>query len=318
MTGRLPHASVIVAARDAAATLGDCLTSLAALDYPHAEVIVADDGSSDPTAAIAREAGVMVVDAGGVGPSAARNLAVAASAGDVVAFTDADCTVAPDWLRRLVAALDGPGIVSAGGPQRNIFAGGAPDDNAAIDAFFRLASVVAEYTRQDDRARVVAHNASCNSAYRRTAFLDVGGFAAGLWPGEDVDLDYRLARRGLRAVYVPGAVVWHHRPGGLPWLRRMMRRYGWAQGALVRRHGLFRPLHAAPLAVGLALGAQALLAHRHARGAILALDLAGATFAMAMLARVAPPRLWPGVLRCASWSLLEWNRGYLAGLRAQP
>jgi glycosyltransferase involved in cell wall biosynthesis len=314
VTDPAPRVSVVVAARNAETTLGACLASLGALDYPHVELVVADDGSTDGTLSVARNAGARVVDARGQGPSAARNQAVASSTADVVAFTDADCTVPPEWLRLLVEALQAPGVASAGGPQRNVFAGAAGGDNLAIEAFFRLASVVAEYTRHDDRPRIVAHNASCNSAYRRDAFLEVGGFAEGLWPGEDVDLDHRLAKRGHRAIYVPGAFVWHHRPGGLPWLRRMMRRYGWAQGELVRRHGPFRPLHATPVALALAVAAQGLLAVPAARAGVIALDAAVAAATLAMLVRVAPPRLWLPVVRAAAWSVVEWNLGYLDGL----
>ena len=375
-----PAVSVIVAARDAAPTLPACLASLVALDYPDFDVVVSDDGSRDETAAIARSFGVRVIDGGGRGPSAARNLAVAASTSAVVAFTDADCEVPRHWLRALVGGLVRSGAASVGGRQRNVFdrdwpqrhgdtegqgpgpggqgpgpGGQEPDaraedllsvaqgfspatarheprnvsvaqgfspatagheprnDAEALDAFFSLASVVAEYTRSEAAEREVDHNASCNSAYRRDAFVEVGGFAEGLWPGEDVDLDYRLRRRGYRCYYVPDAVVVHHRPSDPQWFRRMMRRYGRTQRELVRRHGRFRALHWMPPALLALALAQLLWLPARTRAAPACLDAALAATCVILLARHVPRRLWGPVLRYATLALAEWNRGFAEG-----
>jgi GT2 family glycosyltransferase len=324
---------VIVAARDAARTLPACLASLVALDYPDFDVVVSDDGSRDETAAIARSFGVRVIDGGGRGPSAARNLAVAASTSAVVAFTDADCEVPPHWLRALAGGLVRSGAASVGGRQRNVFdrdwpqrhgdtEGGSNErrvtsnESEALDAFFSLASVVAEYTRSEAAEREVDHNASCNSAYRRDAFVEVGGFAEGLWPGEDVDLDYRLRQRGYRCYYVPDAVVVHHRPSDPQWFRRMMRRYGRTQRELVRRHGHFRALHWMPPALLVLALAQLLWLPGRTRAAAACFDAALAATCITLLARHVPRRLWGPVLRYATLALVEWNRGFAEGLDA--
>lgn len=314
-----PLVSVIVAARNAAPTLGACLASIARLDYPHVEVLVADDGSTDDTAAIARAAGARVVHAAGTGPAAARNLAVAASGGQVIAFTDADCEVPPDWLSVLVAALDRPGVASAGGGQIQVFGSGRdPRADAAIEAFFRLASFFFEYSRDGGTPRSVAHIASCNSAYRRDAFLEVGGFTPGLFPGEDVDLDYRLRQRGYRAWFVPSVRVRHHRPGGWAGFMRMMRRYGRGQGVLIRLHGPFRPAHAVPPALVLALVAQAGLFVPWSRPAVLALDALAAVALGAVLTAAVPAPRWPGAVAAGVVALAQWTAGYVEGLLSAP
>jgi glycosyltransferase involved in cell wall biosynthesis len=309
----LPRASVVVAARNAAGAIGDCLASLAALDYPRVEVIVADDGSTDETAEVARRAGATVVAGEGLGPAAARNAGVRASSGEIVAFTDADCTVEPSWLRELASTLTAVNAASAGGPQRNVFAN--PSWAPAIEAFFRASSAVAEYTRSHGEARAVPHNASCSSAYWRGDFLAVGGFTPGLWPGEDVDLDYRLRRIGRPAFFVPGAVVVHHRPGGLRWFVSMMRRYGHGQGVLARRHGPFRAIDAVPVAAALAIVAQVALAWPAARPWTLAIDAAAVVALCAVLVRRAPVRVWPALVFCATIGAAAWVAGYAAGIR---
>ena len=317
----LPGASVIVAARNAGTTLRACLISLVAQRYHDHEVIVVDDGSTDDTRAIAQSIpGVRVLEAGGGGPSAARNAGVRAAAHDIVAFTDADCTVPPNWLELLVIGLRDSRAAGAGGPQRNVFEeplSGTPGDGGdieALNAFFALASAITDYTRTDDRPHYVDHNASCNSAYVKDVFVEAGGFSESLWPGEDVDLDLRVRRLGYRCYYVPEAFVWHHRPATRAWFGAMMRRYGRAQRELVRRHGRFRPLHWLPVAVVAAAAAQLLWFHRSTRPAIAIADATLIGAAAAIGASRVPPRLWLPVAAFALTAVMEWNRGYAEGL----
>lgn len=315
-SGARPQVSVVVAARNAERTLDRCLASLEALDYPNLELLLVDDGSTDATRSIAAQFPVRIVVSPGTGPSEARNLGVAQASGEIVAFTDADCTVPPDWATALVAAFAASGAAAVGGRQRNAF---TSDENAgagpALDAFFRLASVIAEYTRSDDHPRVVRHNASCNSAYRRDVFLAVGGFRPGLWPGEDVELDHRLHLAGHRCYYTPEAVVTHHRPGTLWWLASTMRRYGQSARAVRMIHGRFRPLHWLPLVVASLVALQGLLLLDAARLFVAALDITLVIAALVMLWRSTPLRLWPRVLLFAGISASQWLRGYIEGPR---
>ena len=91
--------SVVVCAYNAAATIDDCLTALDRLDYPHVEVIVVDDGSTDDTAARARaHSFVRLIQMPNGGLSAARNVGLHAATGEIVAYVDADVRVDPSWL----------------------------------------------------------------------------------------------------------------------------------------------------------------------------------------------------------------------------
>lgn len=312
-----PHATVVVAARNAQASIAACLSSLAALDYPSYDVVVVDDGSSDDTVRLARAAGVTVLAGDGRGAGIARNRGIDAARGDVVAFTDADCTVSPPWLRRLVVGLRQPGVAGCGSRQQNVFPHDPGQAVQAFDAFFRVASVVSAYTRTDEAARRVDHVASCNSAYWKRALVEVGGFAD-MWPGEDVDLDYRLRQKGYGCYYVPDAPVRHHRPGTTSWFRGMMRRYGRAERELVRRHGRFRLIHRVPLFVAVGLLLQLLWAVPAARPLVAAVDAVAILAGLALLARAARPRLWPIVCFYAAVALWEWHRGWLepAGARS--
>ena len=305
-----PLVSVIVAARNSESTLPACLQSLSAQDYPRVEVIVVDDGSEDGTAAIAEASGARVVRTPPVGASVARNLGIERARGEIVAFTDGDCVADTGWVRALTGALEISGATGVGGRQVNVFPPAQLALRDGFEAFFRAASIVSDYTRGDDRPRQVRHNASCCSAYRVSAIREVNGFTPGLWPGEDVDLDLRLAARGGTFYYVPSAVVHHHRPGTFGWFRRMMRRYGAAERSLVRRHGRARLVDHVPTISALLILLQCLLLAPSARGAVIAFDVILLLLALGVLWYTTPLRLWPLVIAFGATALWEWHVGW--------
>lgn len=102
---------VVIAARDAADTIGGAVQS-ALLQPETASVIVVDDGSRDGTAgaaiagadAIGGSARVVVLQADGNGPAAARNRAIAFSRAPFIAVLDADDAFGPSRLHALHAA----------------------------------------------------------------------------------------------------------------------------------------------------------------------------------------------------------------------
>ena len=243
-----PLVSVIIPVKNASRTIGKCLESLMDLDYPSFEVIVVDDYSEDETVQVIRGFGNhvrLIAETAATGPSRARNAAARIAQGQFLAFTDGDCVVDRQWLRQLIKGFETDRVAAVGGAQA------VPSDENAfgrkVAFFLQRAGVVTEYVRRPSKKlRFVRHNASCNAVYRKDIFLALGGFLPGLWPGEDVELDHRLIRKGYRILSNPQAVVYHYRPNDMRQFLRMMWRYGWAQGILVRRSGLFRILHVLP------------------------------------------------------------------------
>ncbi len=108
-----PRLSVVVAFYNSAATLGACIESLRALDRDgkDLEIILVDNGSTDDSAAIAgRYEGVTLLHERTRGAYPARNAGIRVARAPVIAFTDADCTVDPDWMAVILARMEDPGL----------------------------------------------------------------------------------------------------------------------------------------------------------------------------------------------------------------
>ena len=199
-----PKVSVVICAYNAADTLDDCLASLDALTYPDTEVIVVNDGSRDATATAAgRHPNVRVIELLNGGLGAARNAGLAAASGEIVAFTDADCRVDPDWLTYLVQPMLVSEVVGAGGP--NVI----PRDDPWVAQCVARAPGSPTHVMLDDR--IAEHVPGCNMAFRRDALLAIDGFnPVYVRAGDDVDICWRLQAQGLRIGFAPAALVWHH------------------------------------------------------------------------------------------------------------
>jgi glycosyltransferase involved in cell wall biosynthesis len=103
-----PLVSVVLPAFDAAATVEEAIASVVGQEYTPIEVLVVDDGSTDDTAARAAAFGepVRVLSIPHSGAAAARNAALAAAHGELIAFLDADDVWLPGKLAAQVRLLD--------------------------------------------------------------------------------------------------------------------------------------------------------------------------------------------------------------------
>ena len=225
-----PLVSVVVCAYNAADTLDDCLRSLQALTYPRYEVIVVDDGSRDATPDIARRyPSVRLISQPNGGLSAARNVGLFASQGEIVAYTDADVRVDPDWLTYLVQPMLRSNVVGSGGP--NV----VPADDPWIAQAVARAPGGPTHVLLDDR--IAEHVPGCNMAFRRDALAAIGGFnPVYLRAGDDVDICWRLQAKGQQIGFAPSALVWHHHRASVKAYWRQQVGYGEGETWLEAHH----------------------------------------------------------------------------------
>jgi GT2 family glycosyltransferase len=191
----MPLVSVVIPVRDDPAGVQAVTAALDRQTLPREqfEVIVAVDGGSAP----AVPAG-MRIDAGPPRNSyAARNRAARAARGAVLAFTDADCLPAPDWLERGLAAIEGADMV-AGAVRLNV--DGRLTPWALIDIESNL-----------DQEAAVRRNVAvtANLFMRRETFDAIGGFDETLPSGSDHDAVSRAASAGAVLRYADRAEVRH-------------------------------------------------------------------------------------------------------------
>lgn len=159
------------------------------------EIIVVDGGSTDGTRDAASKIADRVIVQTTPGIGGARNDGVAIARADLIATTDADCRIPPDWLERIVRDFADPDVVAVCGPD-GPFDGGL---KARFLYFFvrgiiRLAALAG-----------LCGTGGTNSAFRKTAFLAVGGYRS-LAHSDDVDLGVRIRAKG-RVVYDPELYV---------------------------------------------------------------------------------------------------------------
>ena len=193
-----PTVTLVVAAYNEEASIARRIQNLLELDYPRdkLELVVSSDASSDRTEEIALQyPEVTVIPNPRGGKVAAQDRAVRQTTGEIVAFSDANCTWAPDALRTLVRAFADPSVAYVCGRLKILAADGSNKERlycryelAVRDAESRLSSVT-------------GGNGSIY-ALRRSDYVEVDPRF-----GHDLSLPYLMVQRGRRAVYEPAAVA---------------------------------------------------------------------------------------------------------------
>src|SRR5258705_4628428 len=225
-----PKVSVVVCAYNAEPTMEACLESLRNLRYPAFEVVVVDDGSKDRTGTIADSfEGIHVIHQENKGLSAARNVGIEASLGEIVAFTDSDCVVDPDWLHYLVATFLQTGLPAVGGPNLP-----PPEDSVVAACAAASPGGPMEVLLDDVEAE---HIPGCNMAFRREVLDEIGGFdPIYRSAGDDVDLCWRLQDLRYPIRVSPGALVLQLPRDTMKAYIGQQKGYGKAEALLYFRH----------------------------------------------------------------------------------
>jgi glycosyltransferase involved in cell wall biosynthesis len=107
-TGQPEHITICIPTKGRGASIAGTITSLQAMSYESFDVVIVDQSADDATARavealIGNDARFKYIHSATAGSSVARNLAVARATGPLIAFTDDDCDVPPDWLARIAA-----------------------------------------------------------------------------------------------------------------------------------------------------------------------------------------------------------------------
>lgn len=244
---KIPNISIVIPTFNEERIIKKCLESLYSMNYPRDkfEIIIVDDGSNDKTKDIIKQYDVELIETSGVGPSEARNIGLKKARGEFIAFTDGDCIVHKEWLNELLKGFVEDNVVGVGGKQKS------PRDDSDfgknVQYFLQKMGFICDYTKSGGGVSKAEHSPTCNVMYHRSVLEKLGGFEKGLWPGEDVELDYRIKKMGYELMNNSNAVVYHYRPDNFQGFAKMMYNYGRVQAYLVKKYGFFRLLHYVPV-----------------------------------------------------------------------
>ena len=195
-----PSVALIVAAYAEEAVIAAKVENALALDWPRdrLRVVVAVDGGADPgadaTAERARAAGAdLVLELPRGGKVRAQDAAVAATAGDLIAFSDANARWEPGALRALLAPFADPAVGYVCGRVRFVNEAGTNQEAA----YWRF-----EMWQRENESALASVTAGNGAIYavRRSAYLHVDDVM-----GHDLSFPFNIVKRGLRAVYAPAA-----------------------------------------------------------------------------------------------------------------
>lgn len=219
--------SVIIPARNEAPGIQMTVRAVLAqrASMSEIELIVVDDGSTDDTPQLARDAGARVIQSAAKGargnPGVARNLGASVATGDPLIFLDADCVVENGWLDSILRA-HGNGAAMVGG---------ALELPAGLPFIARCDYYCGWYVIHPKRkAGYVPHHPPPNLSVRKGLFRETRGFSEQpplAYSNEERAWQAELQRKGHRIYFEPRAVAMHHNRPGLGNLLRRSYRWGY-------------------------------------------------------------------------------------------
>ena len=239
----LPFFSVVVPVRNEARFIARTLECLLAQDYDPArfEILVVDGGSDDGTPELVADmaqahANLRLLHNPRRLSSAARNVGIRHARGDVVLVVDGHCELRDrQHLCRLAAAFARSGADCIGRPQPLDVTGASTLQRAIAAArSSRLGHHPDSFIYSTEERFVPAKSVAV--AYRRQVFEQVGGFDEAFDACEDVELNHRIDRAGLRCFFTPEVAVHYTPRDTLRGLFRQLVRYGRGRVRLLRKH----------------------------------------------------------------------------------
>jgi glycosyltransferase involved in cell wall biosynthesis len=221
--------SVIVPTKNSKNRIETCLNSLVHQSYPNYEIIIVDGHSSDDTINIVSKYSVRVFFEEGGTRASACNVGISNAKGEIVAFTDDDCVVPENWLEQIAVNFANREIQVLGGPSLT------PAESTRLEKALGVtyAQVVQLTSIGNKSGEKVA---GCNSAYRKSTVIDIGGFNEKLVTAEETELHSRIHKNGGKIFYDPNMAVLHFRRASFRSFFKQFYRYGLGKGCMLREH----------------------------------------------------------------------------------
>jgi len=186
--------------RNSENTITRCIQSLNLQTLPREkfEIIVADDGSTDNSAKLAKDAGAdLVIKSEPIGDGHARNLGVNKAKGKFLAFIDSDCVAHKNWLETIVTELENLGAIS--GPISN-----GIEHSIAWSEYLLNFSEFNNFKKREK----IRFLPGCNQALTRKSYELAGRFPK-VYSSFDVEFGELLRKKGVSCYFIPEMKIQH-------------------------------------------------------------------------------------------------------------
>ena len=242
-----PLVSIIVCTYNGKVGIEACMNSIGGLQYPldKLELIVVNDASTDNTGTIMNDVASSLVRKGlavtlldnerkdgkglGLYGSKRRAMTERRTPSGIIAVTDDDCEVHPDWLAYIVPHFENPNVGSVGGyiGSKNLR---TPLERWAADP---RNNVLCNFP-----TKAWAHGA--NSSYSNEGLQRIGGFDPNTVSGGDAQVNFELQRLGFIHEYEPQAKVDHQHRSTEEGVEKQFLKYGGGDFHLLLKYGQAR------------------------------------------------------------------------------
>jgi len=231
--------TLLIPAHNEQATLAKTLLSLKHVRGPLVQVLVAENGSTDATIEVARNAAVTmpelpieVLELGSIGKANALNACLGQSRGDIIVVLDADTIINADFIERIIPHFDNSDVGAVAG---NVKVGNRNRLLPRLQSLEYVMSLAVD-RRAQAMLNVVSVVPGAAGAFRKDALVRVGG-----WPArtltEDTDLTVALLSAGWQVPYEATAISWTEAPETVSDVMKQRRRWSYGAAQVSAVHG---------------------------------------------------------------------------------
>lgn len=229
MKTRKTRVSILIIGRNTKDELPRLLKSFKKLTYPRKlyEIVFVDDGSTDGSWKIAEKFGARVFRfKKRQGRARVRNKALSLARHPAIAWIDSDCEIQdPHWIENMLKHLGGKVIGVAGNQLKPL--GGLSRVIWYLPGMAYLA----------DKPQEVSFAPTTSSLFVKKPLLEVGGFDENLITAEDLELCWRLGKKGYKFLQIPEGAITHHFRSSFKGFAKQQYERGIFGGYLFRKYG---------------------------------------------------------------------------------
>jgi cellulose synthase/poly-beta-1,6-N-acetylglucosamine synthase-like glycosyltransferase len=228
-----PTVSIIIPCKEIDYYTIECINHCKKLDYDNYEIIVLPDNYNTSNQNIE---GVIIIPTGNVTPGKKRNIGIKHAKGEICAFIDSDARPEKNWLKNALLYLTDPEVAAVGGPGLT-----PPEDSPMQKASgyvlssFMVAGLSSRY-KASGKPREVDDIHSCNFIAKKPVLEKIGGWNEKYWPGEDTLLCAEIKKLGMKIIYAPNVIVYHHRKPLYKEHLKQISRYGLHRGFFAKKY----------------------------------------------------------------------------------